>query len=340
MGTREKGEKILDRLSKAYDSYLKGNASEEENAWVEKASEIIGKGPLRVSDDEVETVGQRTLKTLMEKHISKQKPLATTPHMGAMYLWRYGSVAAGILLAVGLFAYLLYPHATQVAAPSSMAIVGKPRTVLSSGIHELRRETLPDGSVVYLNYASELAYVAHEFNKQKREVWLIEGEAFFEVTKNPEKPFVVHHGHLQTVVKGTSFNIKAYALLGTSVVSVRTGKVTVSDRQRELGLLTANEQLSYTTDNRVVSISGIDGEDAASWREGRMVLNDAGAEELQLRIMQCFGVKVVIRSNALDSLRFNSSFGKGTRLEDVMDRLCGIYDIHYEMDTGMVIIYK
>ena len=84
--------------------------------------------------------------------------------------------------------------------------------------------TMNDGSRVYLNSSSTLSYPA-TFPSDKREVFL-EGEAFFEVTRNENRPFVIRSGNLTTKVLGTSFNVNAFDANNISV-SVATGKVQV-----------------------------------------------------------------------------------------------------------------
>lgn len=87
--------------------------------------------------------------------------------------------------------------------------------------------TLPDGSTVKLEKASRLSYDS-DFQGKQREVFL-SGAAFFSVTKNPEKPFVVYANELVTKVLGTSFTINAFEENKKVTVSVRTGRV--SDRK-------------------------------------------------------------------------------------------------------------
>ncbi len=114
---------------------------------------------------------------------------------------------------------------------------------------------LPDGSSVVLHRNSTLKY-PKAFNGDKREVYLT-GEAFFEVTKNPEQPFFVYAGELVAKVHGTSFGIKAVADEAKITVAVKTGKVSVfsendsrakqykTENQLTALLLTCNQQATF-----------------------------------------------------------------------------------------------
>lgn len=89
----------------------------------------------------------------------------------------------------------------------------------------LTKVTLPDGSIVTLNYGSHLDY-PDQFEGNTREVSL-EGEAFFEVQRNPEKPFIIRAGRANIQVLGTSFNVNTFPKTGEVSVVVQTGKVQV-----------------------------------------------------------------------------------------------------------------
>lgn len=92
----------------------------------------------------------------------------------------------------------------------------------------VRCDTLPDGSVVTLNKQSAIK-LSKQFNDEKRELELLEGEAFFDVRPNPSKPFIVRIGNIQVRVTGTSFNIKSRD--GSTEVIVEKGHVEVMKKQ-------------------------------------------------------------------------------------------------------------
>ncbi|MBL7816475.1 MAG: FecR family protein [Saprospiraceae bacterium] len=113
--------------------------------------------------------------------------------------------------------------------------------------------TLNDSSKVTLEQGSKLKY-PDNFDADKREVTL-EGEAFFEITKNPSKPFLVHARGVMTKVLGTSFRIKAFdknvkVLVKTGKVAVFTqneGKEKETESEKQAIVLTPNQQVTYET---------------------------------------------------------------------------------------------
>src|SRR6187401_2548064 len=108
---------------------------------------------------------------------------------------------------------------------------------------------LPDGSQVWLNAGSNLDYNNSEFNKDLREVTL-SGEAYFDVTKNAAKPFIIHTKKMDVKVIGTAFNVRSYSNEKTAEASLIRGSIEVSlkDRKDQKFILKPNEKISIATD--------------------------------------------------------------------------------------------
>lgn len=148
-----------------------------------------------------------------------------------------GGAAAAVVLFLGLFLFLGKPGGEdaklssagsgdeQVAVPA-VQDPGSREIKVENLRRRIRREVLPDGSVVWLQPDTWIAFSA-KFAGEKREVKM-SGEAFFEVNRDVSRPFIVYSGDLMTRVLGTSFNIKAYKNSGSAEVSVFTGQVSVS----------------------------------------------------------------------------------------------------------------
>ena len=141
-------------------------------------------------------------------------------HFGWIRLYdNWRSLAASVILLIGVGLWLAQKYGMR-----SEMLVQKNNTETSMSI------VLEDSSLVILEKGSILKYPRH-FASKDRQVFL-EGQAFFEVAKNPDKPFIVFANETVTKVLGTSFTIKAFREDKTVVVSVRTGKVSVSGDYR------------------------------------------------------------------------------------------------------------
>ena len=251
------------------------------------------------------------------------------------YFQRYAAAAViFILLGGGILFYTQHSitgHNTDRIAQA--------RTLFQTTNDQIRLVILPDGSRIQMNRGTKFSYATHAFNLKQREVWL-EGEAFFEVAKNKEKPFIIHTGTMQTTVRGTSFNVKAYPQLAENVVSVHTGKVEVSNRNQMLAVLTKNKQLTFHSTTKHFQTNDMDWENAAGWMDGKLVLCNANVKELQFRIKQNFNADLTIEGSLLEGAMFNSSFNKGTGLKDILERICTLYNVHYELSGNKIRIHS
>jgi len=144
--------------------------------------------------------------------------------------WRW--VAAAVLLTAGLMGWQWSKPGHTTAAVTYEKLVAVAATNHSGLVEHVNPTAkilpvrLPDGSSVLLQSRSRISYSESDFGISKREVY-ISGEAFFEVSKNPEKPFFVYANELVTKVLGTSFTVRAYPDDKQVNVAVRTGKVSV-----------------------------------------------------------------------------------------------------------------
>ncbi|RWW91717.1 FecR family protein [Flavobacterium cerinum] len=251
----------------------------------------------------------------------------------------YRKIAAAIILFISLgAAFYIFDGTNRTDSKEQVELAME---YFQSGARQRKHMSLPDGSVIYLNSDTKLGIRTASFNREKREVWLEEGEAFFEVAKNPEKPFIVHTQDLETTVKGTSFNVKAYKELDESSVSVRNGKVQVHNENKLLGTLTQNRQIVYNKITGRFDEQQASWKDPAAWMESRLVMKQANVKELKLRLKQHFGVDVEIKENALQGKLLSCSFHNRVSLKEVLDGITLLYGLKYDISNpGKAIIYK
>lgn len=186
------------------------------------------------------------VKESTEKILDRLTP--TTPLVKPLLSWYWGQrVAAVVALSLMIWwqisglvdkeALVANKQMNQPVQDSGWKIVknvtGQPLVVL-----------LPDESSVLLSSASQLRFRKQNTDKL-REVYL-QGEGFFEVAKNPAKPFIVYTANLTTKVLGTSFQVRSFRQETATYVQVKTGKVSVTPvlSPGKPVLLTTNEQLS------------------------------------------------------------------------------------------------
>ncbi len=325
---------LLDYIVDLFQRYEQGQASNSAkqalDSWTPDMSDIENY-PM---DEQKITDARKKVSRHVTAHIRRDQRRRNIQPLRNLYQ-RYAAIAAIVVL-IGGGTWIAYQGTSDFLQPGTNRTADAPKAWATDDTHRTT-VTLPDGTVVQLNAGSRLEITEATFNRQKREVWL-SGEAFFEVAKNPEKPFIIHTGTMQTTVRGTSFNVKAYGELGENVVSVRNGRVEIVENRKTIAVLTANRRMKYRTTDGHTEISNADWRDAAGWMEGRLVLNEASAEELRLRLRQQFGVTVRIENDALSGRLLSGIFRKESTLEEVMATIGEIHQVHYKIQNNQVTI--
>lgn len=207
---------------------------------------------------------------------------------------------------------------------------------IETGTRQVKRVTLPDSTTVFLNSNSTLK-ISASFGKDRREVSL-SGEAFFEVKRNPKKPFIIDASGLKVKVLGTSFNVKAYDALPDIKVAVNTGLVQVADKYEVLSNLNPNRMLAYDKETRGYSVIDMNARSAYSWREGIIQLNHATFRDFQQAILNTYGVHVGSADADLANL-FNFTVRSTRPLEQTLEQFSEVVGKKYRKEGDRVVFY-
>lgn len=197
---------------------------------------------------------------------------------------------------------------------------------------------LPDSSEVFLAAGSKLRF-PERFNGGTREISL-EGEAFFQVTKNPHKPFIIHTGTVQTKVLGTSFRIEAFQGLPL-IVSVATGKVRVDDyrnhQSRSLAILLPGQKISYNAEKAIPG--NVDVEEVRGWKDGRLVFRNASLGEITNTLERWYNVKFDYQKTEKSAEKISVLLQANIPLANIMKVLSATGHFKYKIETNHVRIY-
>lgn len=200
---------------------------------------------------------------------------------------------------------------------------------------------LADGSKIWLNADSKIQYPAL-FEGNTREVYL-DGEAFFEVAKNPKKPFIIHLANGTVRVLGTSFNIRAYDNEKTVETSVATGKVAFIPKYRNDGkkqdtvFLTTNNKVSYTYSAEKINVEPTIATDDKAWTEGKMIFKAMSLLDIATELERNFGKKVVFTDDIAKEYILTGSF-QNNSLEEVMFYLSKTKGFYYKITNNELLI--
>ena len=223
--------------------------------------------------------------------------------------------------------FFFHPAATRIAA--SFAVL----TILVVGalfvVHHLKQRagstswnekktvmgeksivTLLDGTRITLNAGSKLKYPVR-FGEDSREV-ILEGEAYFEVAHNANKPFIVHSGNISTKDLGTKFDVCAFPNEATIAVSLEEGAVEVSAaasgaRSREI-VLSPAQQFVYNRENETSTIDSFDFQKTIGWKDNILVFDNEPLSKILLPLERYFGVKFEIAEPAFTNRTIKANF--------------------------------
>lgn len=264
-------------------------------------------------------------------------------------------IAASIFLLMGIGFW--YNHISSQKSP----VKGIYEKLIAENPNELvevkneNEKTLPiqliDGSLVLLKKGSRISY-AKNFLGNTREIFL-SGEAFFEVTKNPKKPFIVFANGLVTKVLGTSFSIKAYDKDKEVTVEVKSGKVSVfaqSDANskekatnRELGgvVLTPNQKIVYAREEVRMAKSLVEMPIIVEQEKIKTVFEfeDTPVSEILNNLEKAYSIDIVFDEELLSNCPLTASL-TDLQLFDKLNIICKGVEAHYEILDGQIVIYS
>ena len=200
--------------------------------------------------------------------------------------------------------------------------------------------TLPDGSHVWLNACSRLVY-PERFSKSGPRIVRLEGEAYFQVAKDQERPFVVDCGGLRTKVLGTEFNVRNFADEPMNITLV-TGSVVVSVDQstsysNKDTVLQPGQQ--FTLDHSKSSLKEVETELYTVWREGLFYFENQTLREVMIEIGRWYNMNVVFEDLRYldDRLHFNGD--RSWSVEQIIKELQYIAQCKFRIEGNGIVVY-
>ena len=184
--------------------------------------------------------------------------------------------------------------------------------VISTEEQVVNEFILPDGSKVALNSNSQLLFPKH-FKDNVREV-MVYGEVFFDVTPDPDKPFIIHAGNAQVKVLGTSFNVSAYPNNETIEVVVKTGKVQVRNVNQEIKsensevVLIPGEKGTLFKKSNVLERATNSDPNYIAWKTRNLVFNEVPLKEVFKSLENVYHVKIQVSDPKLNDLLLEAQF--------------------------------
>ena len=315
------------RLTRIFGEALGGEPSKEETLAVWEAFE-----KKHISSEEEHLSFEKESIVKNEKKVSKARILA----------W----ITASVAVAASLFLFI-FRSSQEISQPTEFSMelfseVTSPKQVeqtLSDGYCVVSTPaatttlvTLSDGTKVMLNANSTLEYPASFDDAEVREVRL-KGEAHFEVTKNPHRPFVVKAGEMQTQVLGTIFDVKAYRK-DAPKVTLMQGKVKVSNADTEVEMR-PGQTATLQADKIVVSKAS---SSASDWLEGDFDMDQVTLAEAMSDIGAWYNKTVVFQSQVNMDKLIHFRFSRRASLQEIITALNEMGVARIRMEKGKIMV--
>ncbi|MCF0061507.1 FecR family protein [Dyadobacter chenwenxiniae] len=313
-------------FQKTLKKYLAGQQTQEEEDFI---LDHFKNNPLEetpVFEDEKEAIGKRIKKKIIADTIGEPILIRMKPFLAA---------AASVLVVIGFWYFFVNKNTPETVAgpdflPNDSVIEIKNTSGKSQNV------PLEDGSVVILQKNSSISYPEH-FGKKNRLVYL-HGEAFFQIKRNPAKPFIVSTGTLMTKVLGTSFTVKSYDESASVEVQVKTGRVSVYEGTAKNVvnpngvILTPNQKIVFDKKSKKIELSIIENPMLVipvSETEHGFTFSEVPVKHVFSALEKSYGIDIVLENDSTDSCLFTGDLN-GLTLFQQLDLICQSANITYE----------
>lgn len=320
-------------IEKLFIRFCQGDVTQEEVAMVERLLSSCGDN--QDLFDEIQAMDFAAKQSVIEKEIDVNKSLKKVhsqinpqyKKLSMKYVGQWFQRIAAVLL-IPLLCVVIYILTGRQSDISMIEMRTQPGMVASV--------ILPDSSVVVMNSSSVLRYPS-VFNGNVREVEL-NGEAFFNVTKDYDKRFIVNTPHdSKIIVYGTEFNVEAYEfekIERTTLVSGKVGFSFMRNGKNCICMMSPEEKVVYNSSTGAIRKEKAYVEVETSWKDGKLIFRNTPFDQILRRVGRYYNVSFVMNDKKLANLKFTGVF-KHQSLENVLKGFNISSDIEFEFkDSG------
>ncbi|WP_192350109.1 FecR family protein [Algoriphagus sp. Y33] len=243
--------------------------------------------------------------------------------------WRWkGAACIGVILFLGILAFWLLNPASKknIELITKATADGQKATI-----------TLVDGTTIRLNSNSSISY-PKEFSDSSRNI-LLTGEAFFDVTSDKKRPFVISSGQMKTTVLGTSFNIRAFSDEEQQEVAVKSGIVQVNFGNPKLApaKLQVGDMARFDIESQSLELLKVDPESVAMWSQGYIYFDNEPLEQVLKSLSRWYGVEFTVENPGLLTCRITLK-QRDENLKNILDIIKYASHVDYEFIDNRIII--
>lgn len=323
-----------DILRKLIEKYLKGGCTPEEVAAIHKWYNSFEEeqDPVDfISSQQQQELKQRLLTNIKRNIASdslRSEEIGERRNISRTLIYMLSGVAATVILTIGVFFYMQKTPSTQ--GLGNVHVVNMTKTI--------QKLVLSDGSIIWLNPKSKVIY-PQNFTSTQRKVQM-QGEAFFEISPDPGRPFIIYSGNIITRVWGTSFRIRAYDNIPVEV-SVLTGKVSVQLQTKEDSelILLPKQTATYLKANDLLK-KGIEKKTSTMsiWQKETLTFDNEPIREVIKVLNTQFKVNISTADEKLLDYVLKADFTDQS-LPSILEMLRKSLNVENEISDNAIILY-
>ncbi len=285
--------------------------------------QLTGEQKEALSKNEIEAEVQQLYENIDESERTKSATLPKIRRISPLLKW---AAAVAFILTASILGYVWVENNAAVSILTEQTQKGEQREII-----------LSDGTKVTLNVDTKFQY-PEEFSKEKREVTLT-GEAFFEVTKDADRPFIIKSGPVDVEVLGTSFNVSNYQEDENLAVELISGAVMVKFIQGEEQIvpLRPQEKFNYRRTSQKWAVDSIESKQLTGWMNGVLYFNNAPLDHMLREMERWFDVDIQVKNKTLLPASFTGTF-EDPSLKSVLEGMDFILDLNYSINEKVVTI--
>ena len=318
-----------------FERYIQNRANEDEvkrlSIWIKSNQEISLwlEQQILASSSTIDSELQLRMLKNIEAEIDAKNNADNLQRHIRFRLNRWIRVAALFLLPL-LTAAGMYFYMSRNRSSSAPLIISVERGQKANII-------LPDGSKAWLNSQSKLTYSA-DYNVNKRELQL-DGEAYFEVAHNPQKPFIVKSSDICVEALGTAFGVKAYDEDNLISSILMRGKVRVTTPDGE-SILVPNERVMYDKAAHKRTQSKVrNATDFTGWIHNELRFENESLEEIAKNIQRIYNVEIVFATENIKNQRYTGTVNNNS-LESVLNIITLTSPLSFQIKNQKVTLYE
>jgi ferric-dicitrate binding protein FerR (iron transport regulator) len=252
---------------------------------------------------------------------------APAPKRGLRF-WHVAAACALVIFTLGtLFSKVVWKQDALAQEIEVLVPRGETRNIL-----------LPDNTLVYLNSDTRISYKS-SFGDKNREVYLT-GEAFFDVTYDERRPFLVNTPENQIHVLGTAFNVNAYPDEDLHRISLERGKIEVSRHRQDASTMYPDQTyllLRSSGSSKIFKTESV--EDYSSWSRGKITLRNQRFSKMVRDLERSYNVVFHVRNEQLLSSRYTGEFSREDDIRKILEIIQLTTDFEFEIEGDSVIIH-